>query len=148
MKAAASGARAPRSSADTLAFAALLLLGAWILWLTRARVPIFVASADARLTVDHAVHTIEAPVSGRLEVAAAALDQPVEADSVLFQIDDRAVRLARAEELARAEGLERRIESSRTVLAARENARDEARAIARPYAEAHGWPRARRLATE
>ena len=113
-----------------LAAGAVLLLAAWALWLTLARVPVFAASRVARLVTERSVYALESPVAARLESCEVVLDQRVEAGDLLFQLDDRAARISRDEELARADALGRRIASTGEGIAARERARAEARLAA------------------
>jgi membrane fusion protein (multidrug efflux system) len=113
-----------------MALGAILLLSTWFLWLTLAKVPVLASSREARLVSERAVYALEAPISARVASVSATLDRKVEAGEALFQLDDSAVRLAQAAEIARAGSLERRIESSRRILAARGRAHADASEVA------------------
>ncbi len=127
------------------AFAAIAVLGGWSVWMLRASVPVFAASREARLVTDHAVYALEAPVSGRVESVAGALEQRVRAGEVLVQLDDRLARISRDEQLAIAEALTKRIESTREVLAARQRADEEARDVERSVVAESALARKRRV---
>ena len=88
-----------RGSAVTLA-CSFVLLTAWAWWLFAARITVHAVTADARLEVDRAVHTVEAPVSGRLGRVLVSLEQPVAAGTVLFELDAQAETLRLTEALA------------------------------------------------
>lgn len=127
------------------AFAAIVVLGGWSVWMLRASVPVYAASREAKLVTDHAVYALEAPVSGRVESVAGALEQKVRAGEVLVQLDDRSARISRDEQLALADSLGKRIESTREVLAARERADEEARDVERSAVAESALARKRRV---
>lgn len=84
------------------------LLGGWMWWFADARVAIYVPGGPARVELDRPGHPIQVEVGGRLVSSALSLDRPVEAGEILVQLDDRALRLSRAEEEARLAALRSR----------------------------------------
>ncbi len=82
-----------------------LFLGLWAAWFALARVSVNVATAAARLEAERDVHSLQAPVPGRITVVAAEIEQEVRRDDVLFELDASAELRRLAEETVRLESL-------------------------------------------
>ena len=80
---------------------AAVLFAIWLGWLTLARVPLYVASRNARVEVRQAGHVVDAPDTARVVRVHATLGQRVQAGALLFQLDDTVERLQRDELAAR-----------------------------------------------
>ena len=94
-----------------VAVVAMALFVVWLAWLILARVPLFVASQDARVEVRQAGHAVDAPDTARVVHVYATLGQRVRAGQLLAQLDDTVERLQRDE-------LTARIASQRAAIAA------------------------------
>jgi len=88
---------------------ALLVLSAWALWMTFARVSVYASSARARLETEIMPHRIAAPESGRVAVVALALGRVVEADDLLIELDTSVEQKLLAEAEVQVQTLEPRI---------------------------------------
>jgi multidrug resistance efflux pump len=94
-----------------IAVVAAALSAAWLAWLILARVPLYVASSDARVEVRQAGHAVDAPDSARVARVFATLGQRVRAGELLVQLDDTVERLQRDELTARVTSREASIEA-------------------------------------
>jgi membrane fusion protein (multidrug efflux system) len=83
-----------------------LLVAAWGIWLFGARVAVYEVSGEARLEVDQSVHTLAAPVGGRVVAAHLALGRQVAAGEVLVEIDATAQALELEQTRARLAALD------------------------------------------
>lgn len=70
-------------------------------WLVYGRVTVYEVTADARLEVDRAAHSVEAPVAGRIVTNRMVVGRDVAAGDVLVSLDARLERLKLDEEKAR-----------------------------------------------
>jgi membrane fusion protein (multidrug efflux system) len=84
-----------------IAVVAAALLAVWLAWLILARVPLYIASDDARVEVRQAGHAVDAPDTARVIRVHAALGQQVRAGELLVQLEDTVERLQRDELAAR-----------------------------------------------
>src|SRR5262245_42859654 len=99
-----------------IAIGAVLLI-AWALWLSFARITLYESSKSARLEVERAVHPLEVTIEGRVIASNLALDRVVEEGEVLIQLDDRQLRLRMLEETSRRSALEPQLGALRAELA-------------------------------
>src|SRR5690349_2869231 len=83
------------------------LLAAWTAWLTRARVPVFAVSTEARLETAQAAYAVESPLDGRLLWADVTVGRRVKAGEPLARIENDAQRLERGETQTRVSALDR-----------------------------------------
>lgn len=90
-----------RRTWTAIAAVAAILFAAWLAWLVAARVPLYIATADARVEVRQAGHAVDAPDTARVTRVLATLGQSVRAGDVLVQLDDTVERLQRDELAAR-----------------------------------------------
>jgi len=116
----------PRRSLLTATIAAVLL-GAWAAWFFGAEVTVYETADTARIEVDRAAHTVDAPVAGRVVTNGLALGREVEAGEVLVELDAELPRRRLAEERARLGTLGPQIEALRRQLAAEEQVQRDAR---------------------
>lgn len=94
-----------------VAVVAAALFAAWLAWLILGRVPLYVASSNARVEVRLAGHAVDAPDTARVNHVFVSLGQRVRAGELLVQLDDTVERLQRDE-------LTARITSQRAAIAA------------------------------
>jgi membrane fusion protein (multidrug efflux system) len=87
-----------------------------------ARVRVYEVTEKARLETEQAVHTIAAPVAGRVLRTHLAIGRNVQAGEVLFEIDAEGEQRARQEKQARVAALTARIEALRGEISAEEEA--------------------------
>ena len=66
---------------------AVAVLGLWLVWFVSADVKVFETSEAARIESAQSVHSLEAPVSGRLDSVRAVLGTSVREGDVLFEFD-------------------------------------------------------------
>lgn len=97
---------------------ALLLLGAWGAWAVFARVAVYEATPTARLEVQQASHSVQAPVPGRVDSIAMQLGREVKEGDVLFALDSDLQRLELGQAKARLVALEPEITAAQNELAA------------------------------
>lgn len=83
-----------------------VVLGGWGAWMLRSRVVVYEVSESARLEVDRASHTVQAPVAGRIITTELVLGRHVESGDVLVTLDSEPERLQLAEARARLSALE------------------------------------------
>jgi membrane fusion protein (multidrug efflux system) len=100
----------------------ITILGAWLAWSLLARVGVYEVTEKARLETEQAVHTIAAPVAGRVLRAHLAIGRTVEAGEVLVELDAEAEQRARQEKQVRVAALAARIEALRGEVRAEEEA--------------------------
>jgi multidrug resistance efflux pump len=84
-----------------VAIVAAALFAAWLAWLILARVPLYVASDNARVEVRQAGHSVDAPDTARVNRVLVTLGQSVRSGELLVQLDDTVERLQRDELVAR-----------------------------------------------
>lgn len=103
-----------------IAAVAAALFAGWLAWLILARVPLYVASADARVEVRQAGHALHVPGTAsdtaRVTRVSVTLGQRVQEGQLLVQLDDTVERLQRDE-------LTARVTSQRVAIAALERQR-------------------------
>jgi len=116
----------PRRTLATLGLA-VALLGAWAAWFFGAEVTVYETTDTARIEVDRAAHTVDAPVAGRMEKTTLALGREVAAGEVLVELDAELPRRRLAEERARLSTLGPQVEALRRQLAAEEQVLRDAR---------------------
>src|SRR5688572_9329290 len=108
----------------------LVLVALWGWWLVAAEVPLYAASASARLVHERAVYALQSAVDGRVLAVHVQLEQAVEAGALVLELDASGEELALAEERARVTALEGEIAAAHTALEALAAARTEAQASA------------------
>lgn len=123
-----------RSTAWTL-LGAVLVLGAWCWWATRAEVTLYEVSSAARVELDAATYPVQSPLLGRVVETRLRVGQTVRRGEVLVEIDAMPDRLQQREEEVRVRGLAPELASLRAQVAAEENARAEEQRTARVSAE-------------
>lgn len=99
-----------------------LALLAWLGWFFLGRVTVVEVSRQARLEVQQAAHTVNAPLAGALVKAAQPLGTEVRQGDVLVELDATALQLRLREEQARREGLLAQVAALRQEISAREQA--------------------------
>jgi len=104
---------------------AALLLGAWFAWFFLARIARYEVTDTARLEVDQAIYSVQAPVSGRVVTSRLLLDREVQAGDILVELDSDPQRLQLAEERARVAALSPQIAALRQETTTAEQARRE-----------------------
>lgn len=123
-----------RSTAWTL-LCAMLVLGAWCWWATRAQVTLYEVSSAARVELDAATYPIQSPLLGRVVETRLRVGQTVRRGDVLVEIDAMPDRLQLRQEQVRAQGLAPELSRLRAQVTAEENARAEEQGTARLSAE-------------
>ncbi|MFT3767575.1 MAG: HlyD family efflux transporter periplasmic adaptor subunit [Minicystis sp.] len=116
----------PRGSLAIAAIGAALLCG-WLGWFFAAEVTVYETAETARIEVDRAAHTIDAPVAGRIETSALEIGREVEAGEVVVVLDSELEQRRLAEERARLATLGPQVEALRRQLAAEEQVLRDAR---------------------
>jgi multidrug resistance efflux pump len=89
--------------------AAMILLGAWIVWFLLDRVAVYEVADSTRLESKIAAHPLAASITGRVVRAHLELGRSVRAGEVLVELDAEAERLSRDEARARLAGLRSQI---------------------------------------
>jgi membrane fusion protein (multidrug efflux system) len=100
----------------------ITFLGAWLTWSLLARVSVYEVTEKARLETEQSVHTIAAPVAGRVLRANLTIGRTVQAGEVLAELDAEAEQRARQEKQARLVALTERMEALRREISAEEEA--------------------------
>ncbi len=113
------GAERSRRSLVTTG-AALVLLGAWCAWFFRATVAVYETSEVARLEVDRAAHSIDAPVSGRILTTRLAIGTVVAEGDVVLELDSEVERRRLDEETVRLAAIAPEIEALERALVAQD----------------------------
>ena len=80
---------------------AVLLLGAWAGWFFFASVTEWATSDSARIEVERAAHSVDAPVGGRITVSRMVLGAQVKAGDVVVELDSESERRRIVEARAR-----------------------------------------------
>jgi len=111
-----------------------VLGGVWSTWLVLARVPVYQVSEAARLEVER-VHSIAAPVTGRVVSTSLALGREVNAGDVLLEIEAERERLETAEERARLSTVAGEIGALQREIGAEEDAVEQGRRAAQAALE-------------
>jgi multidrug resistance efflux pump len=111
-----------------------VLGGVWTTWLVLARVPVYQVSEAARLEVER-LHSIAAPVSGRVVATSLALGREVKAGDVLLEIEAERERLETAEERARLSTVAGEIGALQREILAEEDALEQSRRAAQAALE-------------
>ncbi len=112
-----------RAALGLLALAGVLLL-IWCGWFFFGEVAVIASTESARIEVEQAAHSIEAPVAGKVVANQMHLDLVVTAGQVLLVLDAEAERLQIVEKQAHLAALAAEIEALRQVLAAHTKARN------------------------
>jgi membrane fusion protein (multidrug efflux system) len=102
--------------------AAGVLLGAWMVWLAWARVPVYAVSRAARIQASDEVHPVDVYSSGRVTSVHLPVGGAVQAGDVLLELDATDTRLLLDEVNARVNGTEAQIAALQQEVAAREQA--------------------------
>jgi membrane fusion protein (multidrug efflux system) len=113
---------ADRSRRWVVELTGITVLGAWLAWSLLARVGVYEVTEKARLEAEQAVHTIAAPVAGRVLRTHLAIGRAVRAGEVLVELDAEAEQRARQEKQARVAALAARTEALRGEIRAEEEA--------------------------
>jgi membrane fusion protein (multidrug efflux system) len=100
-------------------------LAAWLGWFFFGTVNVYEISRKARLEVQQAAHSVEAPLAGRIVTTSLIIGQEVNAGDVLVELDASTEKLRLQEEEARLKAIPPRIESLRKEIAFREQSRTE-----------------------
>jgi len=95
-----------------------LLLGGWLAWFFLARVERYEVTDVARLEVDRAIYSVQAPVAGRVVVSRLVLDREVQAGDILVEIETDPQRLQLHEEQTRLTSLSPQIKALRNEVTA------------------------------
>jgi membrane fusion protein (multidrug efflux system) len=96
------------------------LLCAWGAWFFRAEITEWSASDAARIEVERAAHSIDAPVAGRIAINRIVLGAAVRAGEIIVELDSESERRRLAEERARLAAIEPQLVALRRTLAAQE----------------------------
>jgi membrane fusion protein (multidrug efflux system) len=100
-----------------------ILIGAWFVWFSSARVSRYEFSDRARLEVAHSPDAVQATVAGRVVASSLVLSRPVHTGDVLVELDSNPQRLQLQQELTRLSGMESQIAALRDQEAAEQHAR-------------------------
>lgn len=103
----------------------LVLLAAWSLWFTRARVAVYATSTTARIEVTREHYPVATPVAGRIVVGPPPAGQFVRAGDVLLEIDASPERLAQSQMLSRITPSARQLQAVQDEIAAQQRALEE-----------------------
>jgi membrane fusion protein (multidrug efflux system) len=95
---------------------------AWVAWFLLGQVAVVEVSHKARLEVQQAAHTVNAPLAGTLVRAAPALGAEVQAGDLLVQLESGPLALRLREEAARRAGVLSQVAALRSEITAREKA--------------------------
>src|SRR5471032_2105789 len=98
---------------------AAVMLTAWLTWFFFGTVNVYEISRKARLEVQQAAHSVEAPIAGRIVSTSLIIGQEVKADDVLVELDASSEKLRLQEEETRLKAIPPRIESLRKEIAFR-----------------------------
>src|SRR5687767_2300462 len=98
----------------------IALLSCWGVWFFRAEVEEWAASDSARIEVERAAHSIDAPVAGRVASSKIFLGATVKAGEVIVELDSESERRRLVEERARLVAIEPQLVALRRTLAAQE----------------------------
>jgi membrane fusion protein (multidrug efflux system) len=132
-----------------LGLAALVLLGAWATWFSRADVSVREVTSEARIEVSEMAHAIDAPVAGRIVSTRLVLGAAVEAGEVLVEIDAESERRKLAEEETHLATLGPELEALARQLAALQQSLGSDRVTTQAAVEqAHARHEAARVAAE
>jgi membrane fusion protein (multidrug efflux system) len=101
----------------------MILLGLWAAWFFLGRVDRFEVTDTARLEVERASTSLQAPMDGRVAAAHLALGKEVKAGDVLLELDAHAERLQLQEEQARLSSIPPQIDALRAEMRSAEQAR-------------------------
>lgn len=112
-------ADSPRSAWIAAAFGGAILLG-WLLWAFAAEVPVYAATATARLEAASSIFPLEATEGGRVIAVHFTVGQAVEEGQLLVELDSREELIELEEQLAREEALEAEREAVRREIAVEE----------------------------
>lgn len=96
------------------------LLSCWAVWFFRAEVEEWAPSEMARIEVERAAHSIDAPVAGRITTSKIVLGATVKAGDVIVELDSESERRRLAEERARLGAIEPQLVAIHRALAAQE----------------------------
>jgi membrane fusion protein (multidrug efflux system) len=110
---------------------AFALVGAWAGWFLFARVALVEVAETARLEVDQAAHSVDAPVSGKIASSQLVLGQDVRAGEVLAELDTEPLRLSAKYEDAKLTAFPPQIAALAHEIAADEKALEEHRRAVR-----------------
>jgi multidrug resistance efflux pump len=102
-------------------------LGAWIVWLTCAQVPVYAVSQSGRLEVQTKTHRAAAAGAGKVVRLSAALGALVSEDQVLLHLDDSVERRKLDEALVALEAIELRTHALQSQLTAEARVRESQR---------------------
>lgn len=106
-----------------LAYAVVgVALVAWLSWFFLGRVTVVEVSRQARVEVQQAAHTVNAPLGGVLLKAAPPLGTEVRQGDLLVELDASVLQLRLREEQSRRDGLLAQVAALRQEIAARERA--------------------------
>jgi multidrug resistance efflux pump len=97
---------------------ALVVLGAWAVWMGGARVNVYATTTQARLEVRHLPSRVSAPEGGRITALQVELGRSVTEGEVLVVLDTAVERRRLDEELARVANLEPKVEALRVQVTA------------------------------
>jgi multidrug resistance efflux pump len=114
---------AERSALSPVGLAVVVgLLAAWSGWFFRSEVTVYETSETARVEVQRAAHTIDAPVAGRIQTNFVVLGLEVQAGDLLVEIDAEPERTRLAAEAVRLRSLAPEVDALRLALEAQEQA--------------------------
>lgn len=102
------------------------LLVAWTVWFFGSEIPLYESSNRGRIEAVRAVHSVDAPVAGRVARSYLELGRHVGRGEVLVELEAEDVRLSLAERLAEKTAAEIEIERLREELAAERKALEAA----------------------
>jgi membrane fusion protein (multidrug efflux system) len=113
-----------------LAFVAALVLAAgWAAWFLFARVALIEVADTARLEVDQAAHSVDAPVAGKITASGLVLGREVTAGEVLAELETEPLRLAANQEKTKQAAFAPQIAALAQEIEAEERALDDHRRV-------------------
>ena len=108
---------------------AILLLAAWLIWVTTARVTQYEVSDSARLEVAGAAYAVQANASGRLTASQLALGNEVHAGDILIELESKDEQLSLAQEGAHLASLGPELAALRSQMRSEEEGRSSERTV-------------------
>jgi membrane fusion protein (multidrug efflux system) len=104
-----------------LAAGAVVVLGAWVLWMLLARVPVYAVSERARLAVAGEAHPLQPAVGGRVVRSTLVIGAAVHAGETLVELDAETEKERLAEQQGIAGSMRQQLDALRQQIAAQEN---------------------------
>ena len=99
------------------------LLGLWTYWATQARIRLYEVTENARLEIDNAVYSLQAPIGGRITAVSLVIGQTVSAGDVLVELESDPQTFEVREQQARLKTVDPNVRTLRAQMTAENAAR-------------------------